>query len=460
MGLSTLKRRSFLEGSSLFTKEIYHFATHELLSVIKTNGIFVGIQATTSENHESDYRTCVLRSSPRKLRGKAKKEAERISYVLKSTSMPQSDQQWSAAYTGDKPDIGGDFLSQSVRHVNRPATVDYRSLNGNNHEYGKVYPYYFSRKATIADYAKPSDEATLMTLGSLGISRILPTNPVSGLGQFLVELKKDGIPKLPLVSGLKKRSKAVRDASRDAAGEYLNVQFGWVPFLRDIVDVISTIRNASAIIKRYADGSGKVTRRRYTFPVERSVTTLDMTQVGSYYGNPAVTYSTWYASKGTLLRTVETVRERWVSAAFTYYLPDADSISGKFGNAFQIANKLYGLQLTPDLVWKVMPWSWLVDWFTSAGSVVRNWSAFSNNNLVLRYAYLMEKTTITTTYSLTGASLIDGQSLNCSQSIVSCTKLRRRANPYGFGIKETELSAFQWSILAALGINRRPRSLT
>jgi len=118
------------------------------------------------------------------------------------------------------------------------------------------------------------------------------------------------------------------------------------------------------------------------------------------------------------------------------------------------AEKLLGLPLTPDVVWELTPWSWAIDWFSNAGSVISNVSAFKLGGLVMRYGYIMEETTITDTYSMASAGFLDDTGPVPPSTITYTVKRRREANPFGFGLSWDGLSPSQMLITAALGITR------
>jgi len=123
------------------------------------------------------------------------------------------------------------------------------------------------------------------------------------------------------------------------------------------------------------------------------------------------------------------------------------------------AEKLFGLSLSPDTLWQLAPWSWAVDWFANTGDVLHNVSAYANQGLILRYGYIMEHTVVRDTYSCGNPvtnGLWNGRPI-APITFVTETKVRRRANPFGFGVSWNALSPFQTSIVAALGISRRGR---
>jgi len=157
----------------------------------------------------------------------------------------------------------------------------------------------------------------------------------------------------------------------------------------------------------------------------------------------------------------ETSRRQWFSGTFRYYLPlDYDSRVA-VDNLVSRVDKLFDLSLTPQTLWNLAPWSWAVDWFANVGDVLANAERFQSGNLVMRYGYLMEHTMIKDTWSLVEHNQFvsttkwkDPPPVSGSFSLVSESKLRVKANPFGFGVKWEALSPFQLSIAAALGITR------
>jgi len=126
----------------------------------------------------------------------------------------------------------------------------------------------------------------------------------------------------------------------------------------------------------------------------------------------------------------------------------------------QKAKYLLGLQgLTPALLWELTPFSWLIDWFANIGTLISVNQALQENNLVLRYGYLMQKNTALVTIAHPGYPFYTGHTGPLSATLTYEWKQRVRATPYGFGINTATLSASQWAILAALGLTSGPKSL-
>jgi hypothetical protein len=120
---------------------------------------------------------------------------------------------------------------------------------------------------------------------------------------------------------------------------------------------------------------------------------------------------------------------------------------------------IFGLNPTPSAVYKAIPWTWLVDWFSNIGDVIANLDGGVADRLAADYMYLMNKITFQmarTSYGNYYSGVSWGSSTpfsaECFQGAVS--KRRMRASQFGFGVKENELSLTQWSILGALGLSR------
>jgi hypothetical protein len=301
----------------------------------------------------------------------------------------------------------------------------------------------------------PSAEASITELNALGttaISRCSPTNSIANVATFVGELRKDGLPSVLGSSTWEKRTQTARDAGK----EYLNFQFGWRPLVSDVSKFGHSVRHMDTVLKQYERDAGRVVRRHFNFP---TISSVSRTVLGTGYpfgiGNQF-----FDAAPGLLVRTREVSKRQWFSGAFTYYLPSGYDSRNALDRYALIADRL-GTRLTPDVLWNIAPWSWAVDWFTNTGDVLNNVSNFISSGLVMRYGYMMESSIVTDTYTLEDhkwkTPAIGFPSFNPPVPVTSFStmvKKRTGANPYGFGITWDALSAFQLSILAALGISR------
>jgi hypothetical protein len=318
---------------------------------------------------------------------------------------------------------------------------------------GRVLPWIpLASELNVLPFPNPSEELSILGYGTTAVARCIPTNPVAGLANFLGELRRDGLPKRPGESMRKEFERG--QTLKGLSSEYLNYQFAIAPFLNDVRSFATVVKDHDKILKQYLRDSGKDIRRSYSFPVESTITNSVISP--SYYPQGGNLPASWFNPGVLTLQTVTTV-ERWFSGRFCYLLTFGDSQMEQLKLYEQKANKLLGVRLTPELVWNLTPWTWAADWFANAGDVFHNVSAFSRDGLVMRHGYVMERKTITKTYTLSGYSVKSGTTGACPPLTLNITqqrKVRRKASPYGFGVKDVDLSPRQIAILAALGINR------
>lgn len=311
-----------------------------------------------------------------------------------------------------------------------------------------------------------SSNEKLDEMGATAISRCAPSSPVADLSVFLGETIREGLPKLIGSSLRKWRGAPASQVRKDLGHEYLNVEFGWKPFVSDLRDICHAITHSDAIWRQYEQDSGKMVRRRYEFPetVTHEYVEVERTHPHLLGPESSTLYNFAKTGLGKCIRHHSVTKRQWFSGAFSYYLPTGESsyglidlgLPGRQGVAEHVikAKKLLGLTLTPDTVWNLSPWSWAVDWFTNTSDVLENWSNWAIDSQVLLYGYFMEHTISSYTYTWTGDTYFRASVIPMSLTTVTETKVRRRAGPYGFGVTWDGLSARQVSIAAALGISR------
>lgn len=302
-----------------------------------------------------------------------------------------------------------------------------------------------------------SSDQTLAAFGTKAIALCAPTNSVMDLAVSLAELYREGIPNMLGSTIWKQRSGSLRDVARDSGGEYLNLQFGWQPLVSDVKDFSKSIMKFDKIVSQYLKDAGKVVRRRYAFPIEWSSTDTVHRSNLSVFGAPLGPYhwDTPTINKGQVIRRRETFVRRWFSGAFTYHLPDnfgGDGLVERVGQAREIL----GLDLTPEVLWNLAPWSWAADWFGNFGDVIHNADAFGSDGLVMKYGYIMEHSFVRDSYSFSGPTGLVNWYTGRPPVLmmISETKLRRRATPFGFGLTFAGFSNRQKAIVAALGLSR------
>lgn len=291
-----------------------------------------------------------------------------------------------------------------------------------------------------------ASQLDLNTFGTSAISRVLPTNPSSSLSTALGELKKDGLPSLP-GSSMRDRT----DLARSSGNEYLNIEFGWLPLLRDAQDFARTVKRARALIDQYRRDSDRKIRRRFE-PAELLLGTSVHYGTGEVSGNNV-------RAPGSSLTRRDTIRY-WFSGAFKYHIPVGDDLYSRLLRYESYANRLFGTRITPEVLWNLAPWSWAVDWFTNAGDVIHNISQLGPDGLVMQYGYSMRHA-VTHEHHKGRYVKVDPfgtHTGDLERIVLTEYKKRVRAHPYGFGITDTSLNARQAAILAALGLTRGQRT--
>lgn len=371
---------------------------------------------------------------------------------------------------GFRGDVGGDF-TMTKRYCmtgnSYPQLVSGSELSAPTVEYplgsrtttgiyqGPVLP----KGASLLPWptTAPSSESQLRALGTKAIARCSPSNPSVDLSVTVGELVKDGIPRL-LGSTLGRwRSLNNQERRRAIGSEYLNVEFGWKPLVNDLRDFSHAIVSSDEILSQYERDSGRLVRRSYDFPELIETDIKPYGSKSSPWTSPSssLLYNTSQINLGQVVRTEVRATRQWFRGAFSYYVPPADGLRNSMAREVILARKLLGVSLTPDVLWNLAPWSWMFDWFGNAGDVIRNWTNWAIDNQVLMYGYLMEHKVTIWTYTFTGPTGYKAGSVQPSDIIlVSESKVRRKATPYGFGLSWSGFSPRQLSILTALGLTK------
>lgn len=364
-------------------------------------------------------------------------------------------------------DVGGVFDSLSVIHDTPVVRAELASVDRSF-----IWDSYSGDLCAYHLFSVPDNETTPMgpsqivsnlplpvqplgeriVLGGSAISRAAPARPEAGLTVSLIELVRDGVPSI-LSQTAKLRHdprslEANASAFRGMGKDYLNLEFGWKPFVADIRAMAQAVVNQERILADLTRNSGRRVRRRYEFaPVTTSTEDYD-------------SFKPWPLQGSNLLvqashrRSTSTTRRTWFAGEFIYRVPKLDGIGGVGAKA----RHLLGLDLTPSTLWNAAPWTWLADWQSNAGDVLANISAMSADDLVMRYGYLMQASEYKVTSTHSGLSPAGGVSgslpSTLSSTVTYSWKTRIRASPFGFGLTTEDFTPRQWAVLAALGISR------
>lgn len=302
--------------------------------------------------------------------------------------------------------------------------------------------------------------------GATAWNRFKPGRSSADLGVFLGEFRE--VPRM--LKGTAARfydlfrmrfGKRPRGKLKKFAEDWLNVQFGWKPFLKDLVAFYETTTKLDKIVRFIRNNQGKAIKRtgivkaenvdevladyqlNYNIPAQRSSGEI-------VFGGFQPVYI--FCDSATNMGSVRTVRltetKVWFEGQFKFWTRDLP----ESGVDLKLLSKIFGLKLDPILVWNLIPWSWLVDWYSNVGDVISNLcSPGYADNLVATYAYLMGSKESRVRRYITYTS---SPALKIERDVVISRKTRRKASPFGFSLDSESFSARQWSILAALGITK------
>lgn len=329
-----------------------------------------------------------------------------------------------------KGDVGSPFFLEKSGFYPRFGYM----VDGPQHYTGPTLPWGATTLGAIPLAAVETD-AFYWSHGATAISKTEPTNPVFDMSSALGETLTGGLPKM--VGHETWKAKTLR--AKQAGSEYLNYEFGWLPFVSDLRDFAYAVEHSGKIVSDLHDHANVKIRRA----LELNKRNLMSVESKNYFIDTP--RNTGVGSVRTHVTSRYDARE-WFSGCFTYYLPMDNSMPSRMKRYRAYAHKLLGVDLSPEVVWNVAPWSWAVDWKTDVGDVIHNASAIGHNGLVLQYGYIMVEQ----------ISELHKDAGKFGYSLQRTKRCRRvGANPYGFGVSSGGLTAQQTAILAALGLSRK-----
>jgi hypothetical protein len=181
-----------------------------------------------------------------------------------------------------------------------------------------------------------------------------PSRPVSNIPELVQDIVQ--LPKMVKSLGDAILNPASKMSPKGLAGEYLGVQFGWLPLIDDLRKLLNVQHD---VIKRCKElnqlYSGKGLRRRLKFADDTAMTNV----------NCITTVNT---STITQACSLDIKRETWGTVRWKPVTPPPYHPHDGSQNAF--ARNLV-LGATPEGLanglWKVIPWTWLLGWFSNIG---------------------------------------------------------------------------------------------
>jgi hypothetical protein len=299
-----------------------------------------------------------------------------------------------------------------------------------------------------------------------------PRVPKAGISQFTYELRD-------LPGMLKTTSEALHNSWKSLGGggssllmspksvadNFLNHNFGWVPFINDLQSLKNVWDHSNELIaraildnhtwmKRFCVLEESETNKLLTRQFNSGTDPSDLQDQLSPLMAPMIV-------SGTTCTAFNDVREYtrkrvWAKGDFMFYRPEFDDHLSDFSSQWMAVQRLmtlYGARINPTVLWKITPWSWLVDWFTGVGKFIERLDDFVTDGIVSRALYIMcqtEKRHVKT-------CVLNFYSGQVSFEFVRYLKTKQRDvgdSPYGFSMPWSNLTPTQWAILASIGISR------
>lgn len=370
-----------------------------------------------------------------------------------------------------RQDWGTSFITEK--------TMCESSLNGltvagryssNNYAVNTVGPVLltgFNGASALRSSLEEEQEAQVMFgLGSTAISRVRPNKPTVNLAVTIGELRNlKEIPKM--LGSIMARSETLRDIFRNSGSEYLNVQFGWAPLVRDVIGLAQIVSNSRALLEQHEREIDRLVRRRYQFDTQvnteeklsKTISSQAYELRSTSVGSQTQLVST-RASVNAPVEITSTVVKSYFSGAFRIYDPELHFLEKRLAEFENNANTLLGTRLDPEVLWNLQPWTWLFDWVFNFGDILGNISAFSDG-IVMQYGYLMREENIrkdirfsSGVWSRTGTSTWVRSTDPLEVTLTTLRKRRVKASPFGFGLDPETFTESQWAILLALGMSK------
>jgi len=345
---------------------------------------------------------------------------------------------------------------------------------------------YYDGKMCVLPYVPVDPQPlSLVGWGARGFSRTIPTHPIYNLGVSIGELKDlpgmvsqtlrgfQALKKLDLAyaSGfptVRDFIKHAKSLPKNTGDTYLYGAFGLYPMLQDLLFLLKMREKLDKKIDWLRRHNGKAVRREIELDAGGFSEDIPRNVARAATVFPSQHTEIYAPGWGDVLPfpILKTYQRRiWFAAKYRFYIPDLgkDRTKPPPGG---LASDLLGLSPDVSIIYKLTPWSWLLDWFTSVGPAISNVYQMARYGVVAEYAYVMcsehftykapgDISMYTGDYGVVGFSPAKIRHFSGVSSTEYEFRQREVANPYGFGVTYASLSTYQWSILAALGLSRR-----
>lgn len=347
---------------------------------------------------------------------------------------------------------------------------EYRSTHG-GHAYMARSDVDALRSATITR-TKAAISANLSQM----VASTLPSARKLNIARSIVELKDLPRSILSLRSTLSDLAKMQSSAPRDVVKalssarlpkhipeEWLSFWFSWRATYEDLVKIVTSTESITKHVNFLIARSGKETILRHTRKVP-----------GEGAATPAFTVqpATWSGSGFTDVIEKTETNHRWdtelrLVMSVNFDFPEVGLPKLRKDTFI----RKYGLVLTPTDLYKLIPWSWLVDWFTGLGNYVEmidnintdpktvNWAVITGvttglvaTSIRCKYDNLSQRCTFSGLTPIVHTSTIPVRREYMSRLEYKCTVRQEVGASFGVKnlLKQESLTPYQQSIVGAI----------
>jgi hypothetical protein len=254
--------------------------------------------------------------------------------------------------------------------------------------------------------------------------------------------------------------KTMAGSPKEASDHFLNHQFGWVPFISDLQKMYAVWQQHNEILTRKAKENGIWIKRSRTISKSDSfVHSHAGGSIGIPWRSEFNAMCDAFPGTSDFYRMVQatSVNTRiWAQGEFTYYRPEFDINRSDYESNWQEANRLltlFGARINPSVLWKVTPWTWLIDWFLGFGAWLDRLQSFGLDGVASKYMYVMQHS-VQETQHIIDVNWKTGVSTFSWSNIIDSKQREEADSPFSYSLPVGGLSPKQLAILAALGISR------
>lgn len=198
-------------------------------------------------------------------------------------------------------------------------------------------------------------------LGEIREAISMIKNPAKGMTRLLQYYHRDAVRRTAKYyrTGRRPSPRSVADANKVVADTWLEYQFGWVPLLNDI-------KSAAGAFARLSKHPWEYKKLRY------GTDELEMDTVSS----SQLVYTKQIGSGGMRYRI------RHLKAVQGYEVRYIGEVKVEVNRPMEVRKTVLGFQPSDFIptVWELIPWSFLVDYFTNVGDLIDAW-CFPQGNM-------------------------------------------------------------------------------